>query len=271
MASTEQAFQYILSFIVGKDQGREFPLPPDLHIVIGRISDVDLLILDEGVSRKHAKISSHGGKIVISDLGSKNGTFVNGERVLFTELKAGDEIGIGTSMIKLVSLDGAAAQLPSLPLEPSQYEVALPMETTPPIIAGSIREMPLADLLQLFSYSRKSGVLTVRSGQAVGKIYISDGQVRSAGIEDNPAMDPHRAFYRIFAWADGVFDLRPLAGRAVAEDMPRNDNVSGAGSEASVGRDSPPGIKVATALICNRPISAAHGTFECWAVSGTFS
>src|ERR1035441_8292160 len=54
--------QYVLRFVAGKDQGREFPLPPDLTIVIGRVSDVDLLLLDEKVSRKHAKISTHQGQ-----------------------------------------------------------------------------------------------------------------------------------------------------------------------------------------------------------------
>jgi len=60
--------QYVLRFVAGKDQGREFPLPQDLYIVIGRVSDVDILLLDEKVSRKHAKISTHGGKVVIEDL-----------------------------------------------------------------------------------------------------------------------------------------------------------------------------------------------------------
>ena len=96
--------QYVLRFVAGKDQGREFPLPQDLNILIGRVSDVDVLMLDEKVSRKHAKISTHGGKVVIEDLASRNGTFVNGARIRNTELKEGDQIVIGSSTIKLVSM-----------------------------------------------------------------------------------------------------------------------------------------------------------------------
>jgi hypothetical protein len=70
--------QYVLRFVAGKDQGREFPLPPDLTIVIGRVSDVDMLMLDKKVSRKHARIATDGGRIVLDDLASRNGTFVNG-------------------------------------------------------------------------------------------------------------------------------------------------------------------------------------------------
>jgi pSer/pThr/pTyr-binding forkhead associated (FHA) protein len=211
--------QYVLSFVAGKDQGREFPLPPDLNIVIGRVSDVDLLLLDEKVSRKHAKIFTHNGRIGIEDLASKNGTFVNGARVRNTDIKEGDEIIIGTSKIRLVSLGETSGQSLSVTDELARRGAAGMPQATTPLIAGSIREMPLPDLLQLFNSSRKSGVLTIRSGQTVGRIYLRDGQVYSAGLEGYPTVRAYKAFYRLFTWNEGSFDLSPLAGPDVLEEI----------------------------------------------------
>ncbi len=211
--------RYVLSFVAGKDQGREFPLPPDLNIVIGRVSDVDVLLLDEKVSRKHARIFTHNGKIAIEDLASKNGTFVNGARIRTTDLKEGDEIVIGTSKIRLVCLGETSGRSLSATDELARRAAAGMPQATAPLIAGSIREMPLPDLLQLFASSRKSGVLTIRSGQTVGRIYLRDGQVYSAGLESYPTVRAYKAFYRLFTWTEGTFELTPLAGPDVLEEI----------------------------------------------------
>jgi pSer/pThr/pTyr-binding forkhead associated (FHA) protein len=211
--------QYVLRFVAGKDQGREFPLPQDLYIVIGRVSDVDVLLLDEKVSRKHAKISTHGGKVVIEDLASRNGTFVNGARIRSTELKEGDQIIIGSSTIKLLSINELKPRV-----TPSAAPAgAHPAEGQPAagsaLISGSIREMPLPDLLQLFTSSRKSGVMTIRSDRGVGKLYLRDGHVYHAEIESNPIVKSRKAFYRMFAWNDGTFDLRPAGDHRAPEEI----------------------------------------------------
>lgn len=62
---------------------------------IGRGSDVDISILDESVSSKHCLIFQKQGRFIIKDLNSKNGTFVNGQPVLETEINDGDLITIG--------------------------------------------------------------------------------------------------------------------------------------------------------------------------------
>src|SRR5215213_10120540 len=97
---------WTLRFISGKYQGGEFPLRPNREIVIGRSSDLDMVLVEDMVSRKHAKIVTEERTVSIQDLGSTNGTFVNGEKIRKVELKDGDRILIGTSIIKLVALDG---------------------------------------------------------------------------------------------------------------------------------------------------------------------
>jgi len=67
--------------------------------VIGRMSNADIRLLDEGVSRKHASISAQQGKLIIEDHGSRNGTFCNGARIAERELEDGDRIGLGRSAV----------------------------------------------------------------------------------------------------------------------------------------------------------------------------
>ncbi len=67
---------------------------------IGRTQENDIAIKNFLVSRHHAKIYTKDGKVVIKDLGSANGTFVNGIRVEEAELRTGDVILIGNYVLK---------------------------------------------------------------------------------------------------------------------------------------------------------------------------
>src|SRR5204862_2319439 len=101
---------------------------------------------------------------------STNGTFVNGEKVRKADLKDGDRILIGTSIIKIVFVDGDnTGHLMSETEARSKMAVAANKRqgTSPKSMAGSIEEIPLPDLLQLLSTSKKSGVLVVHSDRHV--------------------------------------------------------------------------------------------------------
>lgn len=67
--------------------------------IIGRASTAHIKLGDDGVSRKHARVVSDGGAVRIEDLGSSNGTLVNGDRVDLQQLKDGDKIQIGSTTI----------------------------------------------------------------------------------------------------------------------------------------------------------------------------
>jgi diguanylate cyclase (GGDEF)-like protein len=66
-------------------------------LVIGRGSAVELRLLDDGISRRHARVTRDGDRCWVEDLDSKNGTFVNGERVTRRALADGDKIQVGES------------------------------------------------------------------------------------------------------------------------------------------------------------------------------
>jgi pSer/pThr/pTyr-binding forkhead associated (FHA) protein len=68
---------------------------------IGRSRQCDIVIDDANVSRQHAEVRPRGGSWVLNDLGSTNGSSVNGRRVQEAEvLRPGDEVEIGTSTIR---------------------------------------------------------------------------------------------------------------------------------------------------------------------------
>lgn len=69
----------------------------DHSIVIGRMPECDITIMDSNVSRRHAEIQPRGDGFVVVDLGSTNGTRVNGVRVSERELQDGDELAFGNT------------------------------------------------------------------------------------------------------------------------------------------------------------------------------
>lgn len=72
---------------------------------LGRDIEADVVLRDPEVSRRHARFESHEGVVYVTDLGSSNGTFLNGRRVSEAiEIRAGDEIDVGATRIVVRSL-----------------------------------------------------------------------------------------------------------------------------------------------------------------------
>jgi pSer/pThr/pTyr-binding forkhead associated (FHA) protein len=217
----QEGAQWALRFISGKYQGGEFPLRPNREIIIGRSSDLDMVLVEDMVSRKHAKITTDDHVVTIQDLGSTNGTFVNGEKVRKADLKDGDRILIGTSIIKIVFVDGENTSHLTETEARSKMAVAANKRSasSPKSMAGSIEEIPLPDLLQLLSTSKKSGVLVVHSDRHVGKTFFRKGQIYFASIENQFNIGPRKAMVRMLAWSHGNFELEPPDDSAVLEEM----------------------------------------------------
>ena len=74
----------------------------DTAVILGRASEADLVFDDISVSRRHAEITSTPLGYVVRDLGSTNGTYVNGVRVEVTELRGGDELRVGRFCVSFV-------------------------------------------------------------------------------------------------------------------------------------------------------------------------
>jgi hypothetical protein len=245
------ARQLALRFIAGKYKGSELLLEDGQEIMVGRYGDVDLILAEDMVSRQHARISLEDGRIIIEDLGSTNGTFVNGEKIRKEVLKEGDRILIGTNILKVVSVDpgapnaskpGAEIAQPMSVFEqtravnPDEGNVSSTMtdvnatmtarvEDAPSSVrsragtgrsmSGAIDEFPLPYLLQLLESSQKSGLLVVRSDdEGVAKIYLRKGIVIYASMVDMEELPPLKVVYRVLAWMRGTFDLESVEERS---------------------------------------------------------
>ncbi len=208
---------YVLRFISGKYQGGEFPIAGDKQILIGRSSDLDMVLVEDMVSRKHARIAMQADQIWIEDLGSTNGTFVNGEKIKRARLKEGDRVLIGTSILKLIAGD---APRDGMDAKRELENVAQARRTSQQrTMSGSIEEVPLPDLLQLFGTSKKSGVLVIRTEDDVGRIYLKKGFIAFAIINDLDDVQPLKSLYRMLTWQKGNFDLDPPEEREFPGEM----------------------------------------------------
>ena len=211
---------YVLRFISGKYQGGEYPLQEAGELIIGRSSELDMVLIEDMVSRKHAKISLAPGAISIADLGSTNGTFVNGEKVKKARLKEGDRILIGTSILKLVS---ATRQEGETALDPKAAQQQLERTAAAQekkgngksAVAGRLEEVPLVDLLQLLSTSKKTGAIVIK-GYRQGRVHLRTGKVVSAIIDADPTLAPKKALYRMVQWTQGGFEFVPQDGELPA-------------------------------------------------------
>lgn len=81
-------------------------------LVLGRIAGCDVVIDDTKCSRKHARLIVEGGVVEVEDLGSSNGTLLNGKPVQRRMLRPGDEIQIGKTVVRYVE-GGPAPAAPS--------------------------------------------------------------------------------------------------------------------------------------------------------------
>jgi pSer/pThr/pTyr-binding forkhead associated (FHA) protein len=90
-------------------------------IVVGRDTACDLVLADDATSRRHARLTPHATGIEVTDLDSRNGTFVNGHPVRRAAAQPGGLIRIGSFLLLVVQLD----------------EVWQPAELVGPLVGGA--------------------------------------------------------------------------------------------------------------------------------------
>ena len=92
---------YLESLVEGGRQLRRIAVQP-LPFRVGRLPDLALTLASDSVSKEHGELFLRGGALHVRDLGSKNGTFVNGTRVIEPmPLRDGDEIRLGRAVVVL--------------------------------------------------------------------------------------------------------------------------------------------------------------------------
>ena len=125
-----------LEVVRGREEGRLL-WPRGARVVLGRGDDLDITLEEDGVSRRHARlIFTEEGIVNLQDLGSTNGTFVNGAPIDATVLREGDRIQLGPDVTLRFSYRD--------PGEAHEPTPAPPPEETFPV---SARELEIAELV----------------------------------------------------------------------------------------------------------------------------
>lgn len=95
--------RYSLAVIQGYNSGEIFQISKPM-MVIGR-SDADIIVKDLEASRQHARIDVMGERVILRDLNSTNGTFVNEQKITTVSLENQQEFRIGTTVFMLIITD----------------------------------------------------------------------------------------------------------------------------------------------------------------------
>ncbi|MBW2523539.1 MAG: GAF domain-containing protein [Deltaproteobacteria bacterium] len=132
----------------GKQDQQVFELKPGSN-TIGRTKNNDVYMLHKSMSRNHARIAIEGDRITVEDLGSKNGVFVDGERVKKKALGPSHWIKFGDLQFACV-VEGAALPTASAA---APAATALPPTATPSIIYDQTRDPLRRSLHQMLTMS----------------------------------------------------------------------------------------------------------------------
>ena len=221
----------------GPTTGQAYPLEED-EIVLGRSQSSTLQIDSPGVSRQHARLIRQGDRYLIEDLGSSNGTFVNGERISAPHaLKNGDSIGLGRTVLLAyqVELPAAAATMiesdlpeidgtmiedaPQPPPTTDQADTALPVAPVPvdPLMTVVGEEVDLQRDLT------PPQITVTIAGQSPRTYTLTNPNVTIGRGADNEIVIDSRIVSRQHAYLDRVQDkyilyVLPEAGNPVLFD-----------------------------------------------------
>ncbi len=210
----------------GISTGKNFPLNepgPEgpAHIIIGRDPGVDFLIDSPGISRRHAQITIQDDQCTLEDLGSSNGTFLNGERLSQPRrLRNGDVIRLGQAVT--LQYQGETREAAATMFELSQPPVEQTMlESTPPAIEKTSleAEKPSVGATMIGeepkpSRSSKAAVppqlaVTI-AGEAVRTFPLLQPRITIGRAEDNQVVIQSRIVSRYHAYlerANGAYRL----------------------------------------------------------------
>jgi pSer/pThr/pTyr-binding forkhead associated (FHA) protein len=163
-----KALAIMKSYLVIEDGSMEkkiFPL--EKHVTIGRSPENDISLPDRQVSKKHALVHFKEGQSVLEDLGSLNGTFLNGNSVKQAVLRKGDKLRIGSTFLRFLQKDvlPVSTTQPSTPAYQGRKRIGDIL-----VDAGLITEGTLWEALQCQKAEKKKlGQILIEMGVTTDK------------------------------------------------------------------------------------------------------
>ena len=204
-------------------RARELPLPPR-DLVLGRDPGCDLVLDAPGVSRRHARLRESDGRFAIEDLGSTNGTRVNGAAVRHpVRLAPGDRIELGAAVVLTFEQEEEAPRRPVLRLLAGALLLAMALGV--PAAWWLLRERPDPALERAAAVARQ-GVEAFQAGDAAlakSRLQAAAGILYTEGrLDDVPRADVMQvAMQRLGRAVGRGVDLPGLFRQAIEKSQPR--------------------------------------------------
>lgn len=188
-------------YTLGRDPGCDFPLPSEV------------------VSRRHAEIEwAPKGGFAIRDLGSKNGTRVNDDRVDWRPLRDGDKLTFGPFSLQYREYQGDISDLLNQTAGDADQTIALSREAlqvpTAAGFAGKFGGQELLEICQLIAINEKEGILRVFGEGMSGEIHFCAGEIVRARVGE---LAGEQAALRLLSLPSGRFDF--VGGPVASTDV----------------------------------------------------
>lgn len=202
--------------LVTEQKSHAFDLLETFRVAIGRHESNDLQLASRAVSNYHAEILNEGDALFIRDMGSTNGTWVNGEKIRRQRLANGDKVKISNHVITVrlmprqsedaqqalqdsgIFVVGRRGQLLSSHPGPARVPKATPSRDP--------RDISLSDLLSNLAAKGRSATLLIRRESESGRVFVHKGQVVHAECGHALA---EKALYRLFGWEGAAYEISP--------------------------------------------------------------
>jgi len=178
--------------------------PAEGTLVIGRSRSCDLRLPSGDASRRHAEICASPEGHVIRDLGSTNGTFVNGEQVRSHVLRPGDRIDIGGCTVTYCTISRDSE--PSDPGLSDEKTVLTERRAPGEVFRGELAQIPTFAVLQILEMGRNTGDLRIEGEDGVGHLWLADGRPVHAETKSQKGFD---AALSLVQATSGRFSFEP--------------------------------------------------------------
>ena len=170
-------------FVIRRDgeAGRVVALTTGQALTFGRLKTSDVQLDDESVSRRHCTVHAREDGCVVADLQSANGTFVNDRRVATADLKPGDTLRIGATVVEFLSAASPELRSPA-PLTPASLSL-VGEERGQTLVRRAVDPSKLEFLTQVFKKKDEHALLESAQRYLSTLHHVSDVLSRASGVE----------------------------------------------------------------------------------------
>ena len=208
-----------LLLLVSEQQVYAFDLSKRVRVGIGRHESNDLVLRSRTVSNYHAEILQEGEGLVLRDLGSTNGTFVDEAAVKQGSIKAGDRIRIGNHIltVHLKSVGnkeegffrfrrnpdsfGPGTRGNIISVRSNSEDALKTLQARDPL------DVSLADLLKILSSNAHSLIIWIQRESEEAHVFAKRDRIVHA---EYGKASGEKALYRLFGWQRATYELKPL-------------------------------------------------------------